>query len=45
VKLEASRPLAATRNSRLVTSGEDATGHVIDYYDILPNIICNTPCL
>jgi hypothetical protein len=39
VKLEASHPLAATRNSRLVTSGEDSTGHVIDYYDILQNIV------
>jgi hypothetical protein len=34
-KLEASHPLAATTNSRLVTSDEDATGHIIDYYDIL----------
>jgi hypothetical protein len=39
VKLEASHPLAATTHSRLVTNGEDATGHVIDYYDILQNII------
>jgi hypothetical protein len=38
VKLEASHPLAATTNSRLVTSGEDATNHVADYYDILQNI-------
>jgi hypothetical protein len=38
VKLEVSRPLAATTNSRLVTSGEDATNHVADYYDILQNI-------
>jgi hypothetical protein len=30
-KLEASHPLAATTNSRVVTSGEDATGHVTDY--------------
>jgi hypothetical protein len=30
-KLEASRPLAATTNSGLVTSGKDAIGHVIDY--------------
>jgi hypothetical protein len=35
VKLEMSRPLAATTNNRIVTSGEDATGHVPDYYDIL----------
>jgi hypothetical protein len=39
VKLEASHPLAATTNSVLVTSGEDVTNHVIDYYDILQNII------
>jgi hypothetical protein len=38
VKLEASHPLTATTNSRLVTSGEDATNHVADYYDILQNI-------
>jgi hypothetical protein len=39
VKLEACCPLAATTNSVLVTSGEDATDHVTDYYDILQNII------
>jgi hypothetical protein len=39
VKLEVSRPLAATTNSELVTCGEDATGHVTDNYDILQNII------
>jgi hypothetical protein len=39
VKLEASLVLAATTNSGLVTSGEDATGHVTDYYDILQNIV------
>jgi hypothetical protein len=39
VKLKASHPLAATTNSGLVTSGEDATGHVIDYYSILQNIV------
>jgi hypothetical protein len=38
-KLEASHPLAATTNSGLVTSGEDATRHVADYYDILQNIV------
>jgi hypothetical protein len=38
-KLEASRPLAATTNSGFVTSGEDATSHVTNYYDILQNII------
>jgi hypothetical protein len=30
-KLEASRPLATTTKSGLVTSGEDATSHVTDY--------------
>jgi hypothetical protein len=39
VKLEASHPLAATTNNKLVTSGNDATGHIIDYYGILQNII------
>jgi hypothetical protein len=39
MKLEASRPLAAITNTKLVTSGEDATGHVTDYYDILQNIV------
>jgi hypothetical protein len=39
VKLEASHPLAATTNNRLVTSGEDAIGHIIDYYGILQNIV------
>jgi hypothetical protein len=34
-ELEASHPLVATTNSGIVTSGEDATGHVSDYYDIL----------
>jgi hypothetical protein len=38
-KLEASHPLAATINNELVTSGEDATGHITDYYDILYNIV------
>jgi hypothetical protein len=38
-KLEASRPLAATTNSGLVTSGEDGSIHVTDYYDILQNIV------
>jgi hypothetical protein len=37
-KLEVSRPLAATINIGLVTSGEDATGQVTDYYNILQNI-------
>jgi hypothetical protein len=35
VKLEASCPLAATANSRIVTSGEDAIGHITNYYGIL----------
>jgi hypothetical protein len=39
VKLEANRPLAATTNNILVTSSEDATGHVTDYYDIIQNIV------
>jgi hypothetical protein len=34
-----SRPLAATTNSGLVTSGEDATSHVTNYYNILQNIV------
>jgi hypothetical protein len=39
VKLEASRALAPTTNNGVVTSGEDATGHVTDYYGILQNIV------
>jgi hypothetical protein len=39
VKLEASRPLAATTNNGLVTSGKDATDNVTGYYDILQNIV------
>jgi hypothetical protein len=35
VKLEASRPLVATTNNGLVTSGEDAIGQVADYYGSL----------
>jgi hypothetical protein len=35
MKLEASRPLAATTNNKLVTSGEDSIGHVTNYYGIL----------
>jgi hypothetical protein len=34
-KLEASRPLAVTTNSGVVTSGEDVTSHVTNYYGIL----------
>jgi hypothetical protein len=38
-KLQVSHPLVATTNNRVVTSGEDATGHVTDYYGILQNIV------
>jgi hypothetical protein len=38
-KLEASRPLAATYNSGVVTSGEDASEVAPDYYGILQKII------
>jgi hypothetical protein len=38
-KLEVSHPIATTTNNGVVTSGEDATSHVTDYYDILQNII------
>jgi hypothetical protein len=33
------RPLAATTNNGLVTSGQDDTSHVTDYYGILQNIV------
>jgi hypothetical protein len=39
VKLEASRPLAATINSGVVACGEDASGVTADYYGVLQNII------
>jgi hypothetical protein len=39
VKLEMSRPLIATANNRVVTSGEVVTGHVTNYYAILQNIV------
>jgi hypothetical protein len=39
MKLEASHPLAATTNNGVVTSGEDATGHITDYYSILQNSV------
>jgi hypothetical protein len=39
VKLEASHPLASTCNSRVVTSGKDASRVATDYYDILQKII------
>jgi hypothetical protein len=38
-KLEASRPLAATCNSVVVTSGEDASRVTTNYYGILQKII------
>jgi hypothetical protein len=38
-KLEASRPLAATTNSGVVTMAVDASGNVYDYYGVLQNII------
>jgi hypothetical protein len=37
-KLEASRPLAATSNSGVVTTSSDANGDVYDYYGVLQNI-------
>jgi hypothetical protein len=39
MKLEASRPLVATCNSGVVTSGEDASGVAADYYGVLQKII------
>jgi hypothetical protein len=39
VKLEASRPLAATTNSRVVARGEDASGVTADYYGVLQKIL------
>jgi hypothetical protein len=39
VKLEVSYPFAATRNSRVVANGEDASGLAADYYGILQRII------
>jgi hypothetical protein len=38
-KLEANRPLAATSNSGVVTSVEDASGVSADYYGFLQKII------
>jgi hypothetical protein len=38
-KLEASCPLAATSNSRVVTSDEDARGVSANYYGVLQKII------
>jgi hypothetical protein len=39
VKLEASHPLVVITNIRVVTSGDDATDHVTDYYGIVQNIV------
>jgi hypothetical protein len=39
VKLEASRPLAATTNSEVVANGEDASGLAADYNSVLQKII------
>jgi hypothetical protein len=38
-KLETSCPLAATCNSGVVTSGEDASGVAANYYGVLEKII------
>jgi hypothetical protein len=38
-KLEASHPLAATTNSRVVANSEDASGLAANYYDVLQKII------
>jgi hypothetical protein len=38
VKLEASRPLAATTNNRVVANGEDASGLAADYYGVLKKL-------
>jgi hypothetical protein len=38
-KLEATRPLAATKNNGVVANGEDASELVADYYGILQKII------
>jgi hypothetical protein len=39
VKLEASHPLAATPNSRVVANDEDTSGQTAEYYDVLQKII------
>jgi hypothetical protein len=39
VKLEASRPLAATTNSGVIANGEDARRLVADYYGVLQKIL------
>jgi hypothetical protein len=38
-KLEASRPLTATTNNRVVANDEDASGLVADYYGVLKKIL------
>jgi hypothetical protein len=38
-KLEASHPLAATSNSGVVTSAEDASGVSADYYGVLQKLL------
>jgi hypothetical protein len=38
-KFEASCPLAATTNSKVVANGEDASGLAADYYDVLQKIL------
>lgn len=38
-KLEASRPLAATSNSGVVTTSSNASGDIFDYYGVIQNII------
>jgi hypothetical protein len=38
-KLEASRPLAATCNNGVLTTGKDASGVIADYYGVLQKII------
>jgi hypothetical protein len=39
MKLEVSRPLAATTNSRVVANGKDASRLAADYYGVLQKII------
>jgi hypothetical protein len=39
VELEASHPLAATRNSGLVGNGDDASRLAVNYYGVLQKII------
>jgi hypothetical protein len=39
LKLEASRPLAATTNNRVVGNDEDASGLAADYYGVLKKIL------